>query len=168
MGEREKIAERLRKKEAEIQLLEEKTRAARVYAQALQDVLKLLDQANSNDDGAAPSEAVLRAGSLVDKARDVIISWGKPVHINDLLAAVGREPTRESRASLTSSLAAYVRRGDIFTRPAPNTFGLIELGHQPSASEEPPQSFGRDTPSASPRIDPQPLERIEQDEKPPF
>jgi hypothetical protein len=74
----------------------------------------------------------------------VILSRGRPVHIDDLLQALGRDNTREAKASLGSSLAAYVRREEIFTRPAPNTFGLIELGHQNRPkSTEPPEGFGR-------------------------
>ena len=48
--------------------------------------------------------------------------------------------------SLASSLAAYVRRGEIFSRPAPNTFGLLELGHLGGEeAEEPPSGFGKVT-----------------------
>lgn len=143
MSEKERIAEKLRKKELEIQSLEEKLRAARVYVQALQDVIKML----SVGADFPPSDVALKPGSAVAQARDIILSRGSPVYIGDLMTALGRESNRESRASLTSSLAAYVRRGEIFTRPAPNTFGLIELGHQEATQEtvaEPPPDFGRD------------------------
>ena len=143
MEERKIIAEKLKKKEQEIQSLEEKIRSARIYVQALQDVLKLV----SNDSPAEPGESALKSGSAVDKAREAILTKGKPIHINDLIKAMGKEVTRESRASLTSSIAAYVRRGEIFTRPAPNTFGLVELGHKPTAGgagqQHPPQGFGK-------------------------
>jgi hypothetical protein len=38
-----------------------------------------------------------------------------------------------------------VRKGEVFTRPGPNIFGLIELGHanEPD-SEEPPADFGHE------------------------
>jgi hypothetical protein len=149
MDERKRIEERLRKKEAEIQGLEDRLRSARVYVQALQDVLKLLGAAESlsEPDVIAPSRSsTLRAGSAVDQARQIILSRGEPVHINALLEAMGKDTGSESRASLTGSLAAYVRRGEIFSRPAPNTFGLIELGH--SGTDEgddiqPPSGFGK-------------------------
>jgi hypothetical protein len=140
--DRQKIQDRLRKKEQEIQALEEKLRAAKVYIQALQDVIRLMEE----DDNASESvqqEASLKPGSAVAKARELILAKGTPLHISDLLLALGKESTRESRASLTSSLAAYVRRGEIFTRPAPNTFGLAELGHVAITAEpEPPSDFG--------------------------
>jgi hypothetical protein len=142
MSERKIIEERLKKKEVEIQGLEEKLKAARVYVQALQDVLKALAA-----DAPSESDHALRAGSAVDQAREFIVRKGAPAHINEILEALGKGVTRESRASLTSSIAAYVRRGEIFTRPAPNTFGLIELGHMasdaPSAPPQPPQGFGK-------------------------
>lgn len=147
MTERERIEQRLRKKMQEIQSLEDKLRAAKAYVQALRDVLSLMG--DSSDSVAA--ESVLRPRSAVAQARDVILKRGSPVHVSELLVEMGKPVTRESRASLTSSLAAYVRRGDIFTRPAPNTFGLIELGHtqSPTDEEQPPSGFGRIAPAAS-------------------
>jgi hypothetical protein len=151
MEDRKKIEEKLRKKEHEIEALEERIKAARVYVQALQDVLKILDQVG---EGGATS-AVLKPGSAVAQAREIILSRGEPVHISALLEAMGKDASRETRASLTSSLAAYVRRSEIFTRPAPNTFGLVELGHltEESPETEPPAGFGQisqpERPSAS-------------------
>jgi len=69
------------------------------------------------------------------------------MHVMDILKAMGREPTRESRASLSSSLAAYVRRGEVFTRSKPNTFGLAEFAASRgvAAADRPilPPGFGR-------------------------
>lgn len=140
MTERKKIEERLRKKEQEVASLEEKTRAARVYVQALRDILNML----STDDGEV--EPILRPGSSVAEARQAILKHGKPMHINDLLGALGKDATRDAKSSLTSSIAAYVRRQEIFTRTAPNTFGLIELGHVSTDEDspaEPPSDFGK-------------------------
>jgi|GEM_PF-788548 len=143
MSERQKILERLRKKEQEIQTLEDRIRAARVYVQALQDVLKLMGTGGTE---TLSPESVLKAGSAVALAREIILKRGSPVHISEIIEALGKEPSRETRASLTSSLAAYVRRGEIFTRPAPNTFGLVELGHDAvsDSEDELPVGFGKD------------------------
>ena len=141
MGEREVIQDKIKKKEQEIQTLEDKLKTARVYLQALQDISKALSKEPNSQ-----AESILREGSAVAQARDLILKKGHPVHINDILDGLGRELTRESRASLTSSIAAYVRRREIFTRSAPNTFGLLELGHQTSNDSdlpsEPPDDFG--------------------------
>jgi hypothetical protein len=141
MSEKSIILEKLQKKEVEIQGLEDKLKAAKIYVQALQDVLNALGR----DSGESAMDAALRPGSSVATARDVILKSGQPMHISDLLAALGKAVTKEGRASLASSLAAYVRRGEIFTRPAPNTFGLVELGHTHQSSGEqphPPVGFG--------------------------
>jgi len=141
MSESGVIQDRIRKKETEIQTLEDRLRAAKIYLQALQDVLAAVKR-----DVGPPSADALRIGSSVAQAREAILRAGKPVHISDLLATLGKGVTKETRASLASSLAAYVRKGEVFTRPAPNTFGLVELGHpaEPElAVAEPPPDFGR-------------------------
>jgi hypothetical protein len=144
MNERRRIEERLRKKEQEIQTLEEQVKDARVYIQALQDVLKMLPK---EPDGESSPESVLRPGSTVAQARKIIKTRGNPVHIDDILKMLGKDVTRENKAALSGSLAAYVRRGEIFTRPAPNTFGLVEMDKPPTLQAEPPPHFGEDSPS---------------------
>ena len=102
--------------------MEAQINGAKNYLQGMEDALKLLPR----DD--AETGAVLRPGSNLAKARDAIKQAGKPMHVSDLLAALGRDITRMNRSGLSGSMAAYVRRGEIFTRPAPNTFGLVEFG----------------------------------------
>jgi hypothetical protein len=146
MDDRQKIQDRVRKKEQEVQGLEERLRTARTYLQALQDIVKILDgDGKVGTSALAPSEPTLRAGSSVDRARQAILKNGVPMRINALADAIGVDNSREGRISLASSLAAYVRKGEIFTRPAPNTFGLVELGHETSVSEDigPPPGFGQ-------------------------
>lgn len=143
MTERDIIQDKIKKKEQEIQSLEEKLRTAKVYLTALNDISKAL----SRDSHTNVESAVLREGSAVAQARSLILRKGIPVHINDLLEGLGKGMTRESRASLTGSIAAYVRRGEVFSRSAPNTFGLLELGHITSLESdgpgEPPEDFGQ-------------------------
>jgi hypothetical protein len=148
MDDRQKILERLRKKEQEIEGLEERLRTARTYVQALNDILKLLTDEDLSD-GTSTQKTGLRAGSAVDQARQLILKNGSAVHISVLAAAIGQD-TKEGRISLASSLAAYVRKEEIFTRPAPNTFGLVELGHKTVAEETdgPPAGFGQTRPAA--------------------
>ena len=146
MNERRRIEDRIQKKAEEIEALEAQIRDARSYIQALQDVLKMLPR------GAAsprPSARTLRQGSATWKVREFILRKKGPAHISELLEALGREMTRGARASLSGSLAAYVRKGEVFTRPNPNTFGLIELGHENKErgsvlDDEPPSDFGQD------------------------
>jgi hypothetical protein len=147
MNERRKIEERLRKKEEEIRGFEAKIRDARIYVQALQDVLKILPRGSERNIRAG----ALRPGSSMARVREFILERGRPGHVTELLDALGRPATRQARASLSGSLAAYVRKGEIFTRPSPNTFGLIELGHMnedhSGPDSEPPADFGDDEPA---------------------
>jgi hypothetical protein len=155
MMSRRKIEERISKKQQEIQELESQMREAKAYIQALQDVAKMLPR-----DGEAERETLdvsrdgetMRPGSMVADARNAILAAGKPLHVVDILKASGRENDRKNRTGMSGSLAAYVRRREVFTRPKPNTFGLIELmekaTHQPASPapvrQSPPDDFGLD------------------------
>ena len=51
-----------------------------------------------------------------------------PMEIGDILAAIGRPNFKKTRSSMKSMLGGYVNKGQIFTRPRPDTFGLVEFG----------------------------------------
>lgn len=143
MSERLVIEKQIEKKNAEIQGLEEKLRNAKIYVKALNDVIKVLNRGSGRESG--DSDSSLRKGSLVAQARNVILNKGTPVHLDQLLNELGKDVTRETKASLAGSIAAYVRKGEIFTRPEPSTFGLVELGHfeVEDSPVQPPQGFGQ-------------------------
>jgi hypothetical protein len=152
MSERKLIEDRLRKKEQEVRSYEERIREAKIYVQALRDILKMMDRAVEVE---ISPDTTLKPRSMISQAREAIIKKGAPIHIDDLLEALGKEVNRENKASLAGSIAAYVRRNEIFTRPAPSTFGLVELGHETAEDEadEPPASFGQLPTSTSEDID---------------
>jgi hypothetical protein len=143
MGFREDLAKRIDRKRTEVAELETQVRLAREYLQALEDTLKI---APKDTGSGSESTVTLRAGTSLAKARDAIRSSGRPLHINDLLVAIGKGTSRNERAGLSGTLAAYVRRGEVFTRPAPNTFGLVDA-KQPEESKAqeavPPAGFGK-------------------------
>jgi hypothetical protein len=153
MAKRNKIEEKIFKKEQEIQELEMQLREARAYIQALQDVMRMMprDESESAHGGHA-TDSAMREGSYVYDARNAILAAGRPLHVVDILKASGRPADRKNRLGMGGSLAAYVRRSEVFTRPKPNTFGLIELegvkSPGPVASElirsAPPDDFGID------------------------
>lgn len=153
MSERKVIEDKIRRKRNEISTLEDKLKAAKVYIKALNDVLDILEK---SDEADAP-EPKLRKGSLVDQAREVILERDEPVHLDDLLRAMGKDVTRDSKGSLNGSLAAYVRNEDIFVRTAPATYGLIELSHAPEDDEDqdeaPPAGFGSTSPGGYDDLD---------------
>ncbi len=136
MSVREKLEDRIKKKEQEIRDYESKISEAKAYIQALQDTIRLLPK----DEGSAISaESKLRTGSAVYKAMIFLKKVGKPMHINEILKGIGKTTSKNDRISLSSSISWYVRRKEVFSRPAPNTFGLISMEE---SSKEPPDDFG--------------------------
>jgi hypothetical protein len=159
MTGRRRIDERIAKKEQEIQELEMKIREARAYIQALQDVARFLPK-EGDSSTSSNLEPSLRDGSYVADAKNAIETAGRPLHVAEILKACGRENNRHLRIVMSGSLAAYVRRGEIFTRPRPNTFGLIsahknKIPPQPPPSSQPqkapPDDFGIDDSDEIPR-----------------
>jgi hypothetical protein len=151
MAFREELQKRIDRKRAEIHALEGKLKEAEIYVQALEDTLKMLPH-DGDDATEVSTETLLREGSNIARAREVLQNAGRPLHILEMLSAMGKPTDKDNRAALAGSLGAYVRRGEIFTRPAPNTFGLTGMklsGLQPSVSA-PPANFGIDAPEGDP------------------
>lgn len=138
MKPRIQLEKRIQAKTQEILKLENEIREARSYIQGLQDALKMLPR----DTGSGDISRILRPGSDMAKARDAMLRSGKPMHINEILREIGKD--KAQRASVTGSLGNYVRKGEIFTRPAPNTFGLKEFDADFQPDSEPPDDFGID------------------------
>lgn len=150
MGLREDFQKRIDKKQQEIAELELKIKEARSYVQALLDTIKILpkEPAANGNSGAF----TLRPGTALARARDAIKQAGRPLHVNEILVALSKSTDKANKVSLSGSLAGYVRRQEIFTRPAPNTFGLIELEHANNQNhleekididQDIPESFGK-------------------------
>ncbi len=142
MGFREQLTDKLKKKEAEIRGHENKIREARIYIQALQDMLRSLPEEGAVPDVVSTTDNVLRPGSMPHKTYELLMKARKPLHISVILKGIGEEPTRQKKASLVSSLAMYVKNQQIFTRPLPNTFGLMGMTDIPDPTDEPPEDFG--------------------------
>lgn len=159
MGLREKLEDRVKRKQQEIHEYELKIAESRAYVDGLQEALRLLPR--NAGESAGGDEAVLRTGSRIYKTMELLKREGKPMHVSDILSGLGVEPTKKERVSLSGSLGAYVRRGEIFDRPAPNVFGLIGSSYDevpfgaaaPSVPDEPDDpddfrniDFGNDFP----------------------
>lgn len=142
MSLRTKIEDKIRKKEAEIEKakteLTFKIREASAYVQALQEMLKMLPK----EENTLSPEKTLKQGSGPRKTYDYLLSVGRPLYINDIMEAIGMETTKQNRATLASSLNLYVNKNQIFTRPAPGTFGLINMEDMEVVETELPDNFG--------------------------
>jgi hypothetical protein len=148
MDLREEIQKRIARKEEEIREYELQIREGKAYIQALSDTLRFLPKTPAT---LPDPDMLLRAGTAMAKARDAIKKAGRPLHISEILKAIGRPVDRANRGSIGGSLSAYVRNGQVFNKVGPNTFGLVEMGARlkttPMATAdngEPPASFGVD------------------------
>ena len=123
MTVRDQFQKLLERKHQEILDLDLKLEKAKTYAQAIQDSMRLLPQNTS----LAEDEQTLRPGTALSKTREILKSSGKPMHITEILKALNQPIDKKHGLSLSGSLSTYVRKSVIFNRPAPNTFGLIEM-----------------------------------------
>jgi len=136
---RENFRKLIDKKQMEIRDLEIQLREAKAYIQALQDSMKLLPR----DSGGVEAEYTLREGSTLAKTRDLLRHSGVPIPIGEILKLLGKPQDKKHRVSLAGTLSGYARKGRIFTKTAPNTFGLVEFGIPESEGEdELPAEFG--------------------------
>jgi hypothetical protein len=148
MGARESLQRLIDKKQAELADLEIQLREGRAYIQALQDSMKIIPR------DAGEEQPDLRPHSALAKTRDLIKNSGKPLHIGEILQLLGKPNDKKNRVSISGTLSSYARNHRIFTKTAPNTFGLIELGMNGNGDhltnelendnlEELPASFGK-------------------------
>jgi hypothetical protein len=142
MNARDQVQKLVDRKQQEIHDLELQIEKARSYIQALQDSLRFLPK---NGDETA---VTLRPGTALARARDVLRNAGRPLHITEILKALNEPTDKKHRLSLSGSLSSYVRSSQIFTRPAPNTFGLMEMEKSTPEPEETafeiPEGFGEE------------------------
>jgi hypothetical protein len=141
---RKELRRRIERKRTEIEQLqaevrerEIRLREALAYVAGLEDMLKLLPK-----ETATQAAMALRPDSALAKTREIILKAGKPLHISEILKALGKPVNHDTRASLSGSISAYVRNDQIFTRPAPNTFGLVEFEQESKPEDELPPDFG--------------------------
>ncbi len=131
------IEKRIKAKQDEVQQLKESLGKAEAYIEALQESLRLIKKTSDPNSGVRP-------GSMIFKARVALRREGKSLYIDELLKRMGMEVNKKNKISLSGSLGSYVRQKYIFTRPAPNTFGLIEFDSMDEDLGEPPEGFGLD------------------------
>ena len=109
----------IEKKRFEIAEAQKAIMAAEAYIQAMTDALKKIPKEE-------PTPTV-RPGSDVEKIRDLILAAGKPLHVNEIIEGLGRSDDAASKAKIAGLLGWYTSKGRVFTKAAPNTYGLVEL-----------------------------------------
>lgn len=129
------LERKIRQKEEEVKRLNEELMRAKAYLDAYCETLRLIKKTSNSQEGDT-----IRPGSMVHQALLALRNFQKPMHVSELLQYMGKESTKNNRVSLSGSLGTYVRDRTVFTRPAPNTFGLIEFDSQ--GEDEIPDNFG--------------------------
>ncbi len=134
-----KLQGRIKRKETEIQRFDEerqelgmKIREAQAAIKELEEIKKHLPK-DEVDENPALS---LRRGKSIAKVYDILKESGSPMHITEILTAMGKETDKKSQQATGSQLNNYVRKERIFTRPLANSFGLKEWDTKPLTSLE--------------------------------
>lgn len=115
------LVKKIEKCRAELAEIERTAADKRAFIAGLEEALKLQTRP-PRVHGSDP----LRPDTQLFKIREVLRTASKPMHIDELIRAIGKDP-KEVKISLVGSLGQYTRRKSVFTRPAPNTFGLMEF-----------------------------------------
>ena len=133
---RRELERKISKKEEEIAALEKQVTEAKAFLEGLKEALKSVPKI------VDPEEASLRVGSDLAKTKEFLQKHGKPAHIAQILAGIGKEDNKKNRTSLSGSLGSYARKGQIFVRTVPYTFGLIGMEEAPKNGGDLPEGFG--------------------------
>ena len=139
MNIRAQLEKKIETQEKEIESLKAEVLRKESFLSGLKEALKLIPR----QDGEIANQ-VLRPGSDMAKAQDLLKKVGHPLHVGELLKGLGKEVNKGNRASLSGSMGTYVRKGAIFFKSGPNTFGLIEQKRKENQEDEPPDDFGLD------------------------
>lgn len=131
------IEKRLKKKRGEISSLEadveryedliadRKDKIALIES-TLQELQSLYNLIPTEADVGGPQPTTFRQNSDGWLVHEILRQVGKPLYVDQILEQLGREIDSDTRGSLAGQLGSYVRKGQVFTRPKPNTFGLRE------------------------------------------
>jgi len=127
---RRKVENKITVKNEEIQELKRRIAIISSEINGMKEALKYIPRDGTGKDAA---KKILRSGSIAEKAYKALKKTGKPLYIDDLLPLI---KGKKDRTSVANVLAQYTRKNEIFSRPAANTFGLLEWGDTPPAEKE--------------------------------
>jgi hypothetical protein len=122
MGYRQELEKKIEKKLTEITEMEHMIYESKAFVDGLREALKMCPP----EDGQL-LPATLRAGSDMDKVRENLRLVGQPMHIDKIVATMGKPYSDSAKAGLAGSLSSYAKKRKVFTKTAPKTFGLIEF-----------------------------------------
>jgi len=122
-----KMAE-ITERDSQISALQAENDRDNAFIQGVQESIKAIpDELLCTETKRRQSKSrAVKAGSSSEKALTALRELGKPTHINELAVKMGSSISQEAIKNIASSLRQSANNERIFTRPAPNTFGLIE------------------------------------------
>lgn len=118
-----KIIEREKQEAQELQLTLS-NKLSRISA--FEEILKLIPD-NGIQTKSNSVERTLRYGGLPQKTQSLLSREGKPLHIKEILERLDLPLTKANYLALASSIGTYAKNQRIFSKTAPNTFGLIDF-----------------------------------------
>ena len=123
---RAELQRRIEQERQKVADLQSQVERAEAFISGFEEAMKLVpaDVVESKRQGRHTP----RSKSDVQKTKVYLIAVGHAMHISDILKAIGKEDTKRNRASLSSSLARYAPKGEVFRRDGPNEFSLIQPG----------------------------------------
>jgi hypothetical protein len=87
--------------------------------------------------GSKRRKGVVSPDSEAGMAVAILREEGKPLHVDELLPGMKRMGKAATKASVSSTLARFAKKGRVFYRAAaPNTFGLLEWPERPGFRRE--------------------------------
>ena len=129
-----------KKKLSEIQSLKQarqdldtKIAAAEAYLEGFGDAGKFVPRPDEDENAAMR----LQPGSSIDKIYKILQAKKEPMHIEDILAALGKPiDDKKVRQATVGPINQYVRQGRIFFRDKPSIFGLREWKKASQGTED--------------------------------
>ncbi len=87
--------------------------------------------------GGKRRKGIVSPDSEAGMAVAILREEGKPLHVDELLPRMKRMGKPATKASVSSTLARFAKKGRVFYRAeAPNTFGLLEWPERPGFRRE--------------------------------
>lgn len=99
---------------------------AKLQEALLSEQLKVIRRFLKEEDGDISGKPIKKPSrSKISIIQDILKLSGQPLHVSEIIRRA-KEDYQETmdRESIVSALTKKVRRGEMFVRVAPNTFGL--------------------------------------------
>lgn len=117
----------LKAKEAQLAQLEKEVNALRIAAKVLADES---EKASVKNSGAKTRGTRLATGTVVTQPlmiRSVLLDKGEPLHVDKIAEGIKKKYGLKFKPLyLTSIIYRIMKKGKLFRKEGPNTFGLLE------------------------------------------